>query len=170
MASDYFGIDLALRETGIARLTPLMTRPRPYTIRCPINMRGVERLGWWRETITKMLGHGPATVALEGYAHGRHNRAHQIGELGGIVRLALADSGATVHIVPPKIVKKLATGSGRARKEQVLAEAIRRLDYDGSSTDEADAMFLMEWLLHRYDHPLKTKLPKTHTNHIKKQA
>ena len=53
-------------------------------------------------------------------------------------------------VLAPKQLKLLACSNGNASKEAVLAAAIRQLDYDGDSTDEADALWLLEAALQRY--------------------
>jgi hypothetical protein len=44
-----------------------------------------------------------------------------------------------------------ATGKGNASKDEVLACAIRKLDYLGFSKDEADALFLLDMARAHYD-------------------
>ena len=58
-------------------------------------------------------------------------------------------------------LKTHATGKGGAGKPQVLAEAIRRLDYQGHNHNEADALWLADMgaRLHGYDRPA---LPAAH--------
>ena len=104
----------------------------------------------------------PKLVLIENYAFGKANKAHQLGELGGVVRLALHQSGVWWTEVAPKAIKKLATGSGNAKKEAVLAEAVRRLAYQGSSFDESDARWLLEAARIHYDVPGAAKLPQNH--------
>lgn len=86
----------------------------------------------------------PDLIVIEGYAHGAKNAAHQMGELGGVLRLAFMHAGIPYLDISPPTLKKFATGKGNAVKERVLAEAIRRLGYEGHSTDEADALWLRE--------------------------
>ena len=61
--------------------------------------------------------------------------------------------------IPPTTLKKFATGSGNADKPKMLAEAIRRLAYGGSSLDEADALWLLQMGLHYYGGEGKIELP-----------
>ena len=87
----------------------------------------------------------PDLVVVEGYAHGARNAAHKMGELGGIIRVALMHADVEYVDCSPSQLKKLATGKGNAGKEAVFAAAIRKLDYEGNSTDEADALWLRQW-------------------------
>jgi crossover junction endodeoxyribonuclease RuvC len=110
---------------------------------------GVPRLRWIRDRVLAR-SHGADVVVIEGYAFGRIEQAHHLGELGGVVRLALSDAGNVVAEVPPSSLKMFATGKGNAPKDLVLAEAIRKLGYSGHSKDEADAIWLREMALAHY--------------------
>lgn len=81
-------------------------------------------------------------VVLEGYAFSRPNQAHQIGELGGVIRVMLREQGVPWLAIPPAKLKKWATGKGNAQKDAMIATAIRGFDYGGTSNDEADAYLL----------------------------
>lgn len=171
-APGVLGLDLALTKCGIAR-------PDGTTRTWTTKLRDVERLYVIRHMVRAEIGLLVSTggsssirgtrrglpvvdvVALEGYAHGRTNQAHQIGEAGGIVRLDLWEHGIPYLLFPPTQVKKYATGRGNANKDEVLASAIRRLDYQGASNDEADALWLRALGLATLGHPV-VELPKSH--------
>ena len=153
-------LDLSLSCTGVA--TNYGGEPHVTSRKPPAGLRGVHRLRWWREWVTGATE--PADVVIiEGYAFARANQAHQIGELGGVIRLALDDAGKPWVALAPKWAKRLATGKGNAKKEAMLAEAIRRLGYQGASHDEADARWLLEAGLQHYGLPGAARLPKAHT-------
>ncbi len=162
----FIGLDLALRTTGLAYGTWNGTRAdgiKTRQLQCPDNLRGVKRLLWWRRELSKWtVKRHPVAVAMEGYAMGAKLRTHQSGELGGVAKVLFQDNNVSFRVVPPATLKKLATGRGNASKSEVLASAIRRLHYAGSSMDEADARWLLEWLLQTRLHPKRTKLPKDH--------
>lgn len=145
------GLDLSLTATGIA------TDTTTTTIK-PKSLAGPERLTWITE---RMLEHLPikVLVVLEGYAYGRNNQAHQLGELGGVIRTMLWNLHVPYVVVPPATLKKYATGKGNAGKEEVLAAAIRRLGYEGHDNNEADALWLRAMGCAAYGQPL-TDMPK----------
>ncbi len=152
-----FAGDLSLNATGYARGVTLGILKPPNT-----HARGMGRLQWIRDNVLR-LASGADLVLLEGYSYGSKGRAViNIAEMGGVVRLALFEAGLTVVELAPPTLKKLATGKGNAGKEMVLAEAIRRLGYEGSSNNESDAMWLREAARQHYDLPEKAQLPKTH--------
>ena len=120
-----------------------------------------ERLAWLRDAI---LAETMAAdlVVLEGYSYGSHNQSHQLGELGGVIRLALHEARRPFVTVAPTTRMAYATGKGQATKEACLAEAVRRFGYDGASTDEADAMTLLAMALDAYGRPEAIPMPQTH--------
>lgn len=142
MAPTVVGLDLSLTATGIAtdHAEVLATK-----------LKGAERLAWVRDEVYDRL-HAPKAdlVVLEGYAYARANQAHQVGELGGVIRLMLHEAGVPWVEVAPAALKKYATGHGNAGKGEVLAAAIRRLGYDGHDDNEADALWLREMGLDHY--------------------
>lgn len=94
-------------------------------------------------------------VVLEGYSFGSRGRAvYDIGELGGVVRWTLFDSGVPFVDVPPSSLKKYATGRGNSPKDAMIAAAIRRFGFPGSDNNEADAYLLWCMALHGYGFPV----------------
>lgn len=149
------GLDLSLTATGVAP-----HHGPPITIGS--DLRGAERLAELQRRIVAHI-RGVDLAVIEGYAYGRHNRAHQIGELGGIIRLACWHQRIPYVEVPPATLKKFATGKGNAGKDDMLVAAIRRLDYQGASHNEADALWLHQLALHGYRNPARHVLPKAQT-------
>jgi len=112
----------------------------------------------------------PATlVAIERYAYNaKGSSAYDLAEFGGILRKRLIFRGIQFVEVPPQAIKTYATGKGNASKTDVLLAAVRRLNYDGNSEDEADAL----WLWHLTQAAVRDPdlnhlgLPATHTRAI----
>lgn len=160
--------DLSLTETGVAYANGGF--PRQTTLVPPKGLKGMERLDWIRRQVL-LQAKDADHVLLEGYAFGSArgtSQMHSQGELGGVVRYALWRSLPTRYIdVPPATLKLFATGKGNARKEDVLAAAIRRLGYEGSNHNEADARWLLEIGFHLLDRPT-AQLPATHLKALEK--
>jgi Holliday junction resolvasome RuvABC endonuclease subunit len=142
------GLDLSLTASGVAL-------EHDETVTLTSKQKGVDRLRELRAAILCLCGdpmylshphHDPADlVVIEGYSFSsRNSHAHGLGELGGVIRLALADARIPYVDVPPASLKKYATGKGNASKGDVLVAAVKRLAYDGSSDNEADALWLRE--------------------------
>lgn len=70
----------------------------------------------------------PDFVGLEGYAFSQANRAHQLGEVGGMLRLVCASNHVPFRVHDPCSLKLFATGSGRAGKSDVVVSCQTRLD------------------------------------------
>lgn len=146
-------LDLSLTSTGVAC-------PHGDTMRWvpPKGITGMERLDWARGCLADTLAvHDTDVVVIEGYSFGtarQASHAHALGELGGTVRLMLWQTSVPYVDVPPASLKKYATGKGNAKKELVLVEAVKRLGYEGSSNDEADALWLRAMALDAYGEPV----------------
>lgn len=113
-----------------------------------------------------LYGAHPDLVVLEGYSYASGNKAHDVGELGGVVRLALFEAGIRYEVVAPKTLKTFACDNGNASKDDVLLAAVRRLGYEGKSKDEADALWLYALAMHALGFPL-ADVPKTHLRALK---
>lgn len=141
-------------------------------------LRGHERLSFiadWVFLHTRGVNDGNDNitpvdfVAIEGYAYARANQAHQIGELGGLVRHQLWAEGIPYIEVPPSSVKTYATGKGNAGKDDVLSAAHRRGGdlFTGTSNDEADAFWVWALAMDLAGEPVLT-LPQTHRRALDK--
>lgn len=88
----------------------------------------------------------PDVVLLENYAFDAKWGREALAELGGIVRETLwcryHGTGTKVFVVAPSTLKKWATGSGSAKKDQVLKAVYKRWGFDADTSDEADAYAL----------------------------
>lgn len=162
------GLDLSLTATGWA------TPEASGVYHPPRKMAGCERLAHLRDQIMNVRygpwgtisddGQGNVTtgllpvdlVVIEDYAYSRANQAHQIGELGGVIRLAFHEAQVPFVVAAPTARAKYATGKGTAGKSEVLAAAIRRLGYEGHDDNEADALWLRAMGLDALGHPLVT--------------
>jgi len=155
------GVDLSLRATGVAVASTATATSAVVECWKP-KERGTERLAWLRSQVERLVEqHRPDLVVLEAYAFSRHDAyAHELGEAGGVVRLALADADVPWCTVAPTSLKKYATGKGNASKEQVLVEAVRRLGYDGHDNNEADALWLAAMAVDHYGGPCH--VPQSH--------
>lgn len=154
------GLDLSLTATGVAT-------PSGPCLVTPGKRRGMERLQYIRERVLSLAG-GAELVVIEGYSyHSRSSRAHKLGELGGVVRLALWEEGIPYLDVPPSSLKRFATGSGNASKGLVLVEAVKRLGYPGADDNEADALWLREIGRHILGQDT-VPLPKAHLTALRK--
>jgi crossover junction endodeoxyribonuclease RuvC len=135
----YAGIDPSLTSTGISIFTDAVNLVEVKRIR-PKKLRGPARLAFIRDEVLSFLKKNKVKmVCLEGYAFGSKFAGPQLGELGGVLRLALYEEGIDFFILAPTGLKKYITGKGNASKDIVLKEVCKRWGFDTNSNDEADA-------------------------------
>jgi Holliday junction resolvasome RuvABC endonuclease subunit len=140
------GLDLSLVSTGMS---------------CPVHgvsvlsfkLDGPRRLVAIRDVV---LEHALCAdlAAIEGYSFGSHAaQSRAIGELGGVVRVALFEADYSYAEVPPKSLKKYVTDKGNAGKDEMLSATIRRWpEFTGTTNNESDAYGLMRMAHARYNH------------------
>lgn len=147
------GLDLSLTATGVAL-------PDATTLTLRSKLRGMERLADLRSII---LGLAASTelVVLEGYSYGSGHGAHQLGELGGTIRLALWDAAIPYIDIAPTQRAKYATGRGNAAKGLVVSEISARTGRTFPDDNQVDAWILRAMALDHYGHPC-IDVPQTH--------
>lgn len=131
------GIDASLTGTGVAVLEDGSLRTETIESK----KKGSERLIDIRSRVCR-ISLGADLVAIEGYAFAKPNQAHQIGELGGVLRVMLTELGIKWIEVAPSQVKKFATGKGNAKKEEIAVAIYKRWGREFPTNDEADAFVL----------------------------
>lgn len=113
--------------------------------------KGIERLIDIRNWFSMRLSEAGliSYVAMEGYAWGSDYNREVMGELGGVIKVALFEHLAAQEegvvpcvLVPPQSLKKFTTGKGGAKKEQMLLAVFKKWKVDAHSNDEADAYSL----------------------------
>lgn len=143
--ANILGIDPSLTATG----TCLQTEESIYPEEIIIPEKGPLRLIKIRESISGIINsYSPNLIILEGYAFGRINQAHQLGELGGVIRVLLYENGfkegRDLFIIPPTTLKKFVLGKGIGKKELILKEVYKRWNFDTDSNNIADAFALSQ--------------------------
>lgn len=109
---------------------------------------GVTRLTEIRDFLTAQItsslrGYKIADVAMEGYAFGSQ-MANMLGELGGMVKLAVYETlGIRPLIVPPTSLKKFVTGKGTGvQKNQMLLHTYKKWGVEFTDDNAADSYAL----------------------------
>jgi Holliday junction resolvasome RuvABC endonuclease subunit len=133
------GIDPSLTGTGIA----ILNDDNSYrTTTLSSNHMGAQRLIDLRSQVVSLLQSSPDMVILENYAFAAANQAHQVGEWGGVLRVALQESDIPWATVAPTQLKKFTCGTGNAPKSLMLQQVYKRWGVELQSDDEADAYSL----------------------------
>ncbi len=137
------GIDPSLTVTACCILQSLPHSGPLLERVIPGKLRGMERLDYIQNSIRDILNrYSCDLVCIEGYAYARPNQAHQMGELGGVLRLLLYRENVPYTEIAPPTLKKFATGKGNADKDQVMLQVYKRWGIECANNNEADAFVL----------------------------
>lgn len=147
----YLGIDQSYSGCAIVSYCPAtnIASEHVYDFSPSQAGAGPQRLGYvhniLREHFMYLRQQGTVRqVCFEGYAYGSKFRREELGELGGVMRLALVQTFPPhlLRAVAPNAVKKYVTGSGRADKDKMMLAVYMRWKHESSSHDAADAYAL----------------------------
>lgn len=159
------GLDLSLTATGIATIADSGTADTK-TVKTTSAAPMPDRIAHIAERVAETVG-GPNVLVVMEDCVLRSNAALGLAMLHGVVRDHLWQRGITPVLVAPATLKVYAAGKGNADKGAVIAEAVRRLGYPGSSDNEADALFLAHLGRDLLGCPL-VDLPQTHRRALAK--
>ena len=133
------GLDLSLTSTGYScdGTTGIIAS----------KLTGVERLIEISESIVNIANDSNIDVVLiEGYSFAsRSGQAFSIGEIGGVVRVALKKANKPWVQIPPTCRAKFATGRGNASKNEVISAISARTGIvwgNPGADDRCDAWIL----------------------------
>lgn len=148
------GLDLSLTSTGYCYRNPDQ-EITSGTIVCG-DLRGIERLSWLEEQLIQVCREADRDpdfslthAIVEGYSmgvkRGNPGRVFDLGEWGGVARMALWKQDVGILCAPPAQVKMFATGNGgsKIKKPEVRQGILDTWNYDIPNHDEADAFVLM---------------------------
>jgi len=160
------GLDPSLTGTGVALglslTSTISTKTTANTI--PARLARINRI------VTAVCQVLPerALVVIEGPSFGREQRglAHLRAGLWWSLVGELAAAGCSVVEVPPKTLKKFATGSGAASKADMRMAAFKRFGVDNPDDNQVDALWLREVGLHLLHDPDAIDLPKAQRDAI----
>lgn len=140
----YLGVDQSLTSTGVCVLEDNTHIPRYLTNIPTKKQRGGERLNTiFTEVLYAVKRWKPAVAAIEGYSFDSVNRAFDLGEAAGVVKLALHHGAVPVLIVAPTQVKKFA-GNASADKEAMMQLVAAKWRQEIEQDDMADAYVLAQ--------------------------
>jgi len=173
----YIGIDTSLSNTAIFVLgedgSPIKFK-NIFTKLCKLGKtkyKDFERLESIRNSVEGFIGdigNKSVFVFYEDYSFNSVNRSYAIGELGGVLKTCLYSIGCDITLVPPLVLKKFATGNGKASKELMIETAkyecsdIKNLSKKELSSDICDAYFLakMAWYTYAQKEVLRNEVYK----------
>jgi crossover junction endodeoxyribonuclease RuvC len=153
----YIGIDQSLTGTSICLYQDQQLEF--HNIK-PLYM-GVSRISEIYKVFCQILDEHEGQVAgaaIEGYAFSAKGAKFNLGELGGVLRLALYERKIITVEVPPTYLKKFFTGKGNAQKNLMIKEAFKKYDIDLNDDNDCDSFGLSLVAREYFEtevHPLK---------------
>lgn len=136
------GWDISLNHAGIVEFTDgvlsnfwYVTRKKSIYKRLGVNgylldiaksedphIESIVRLNVWRDLLDRHIDNTkPEYVGIEDYAYGKAMRAHQIGEIGGLARMACFNKGVMLRLHDPLSIKMFVTGNGLSKKDAMVS-------------------------------------------------
>jgi len=92
-----------------------------------LHERGCRRVAFWWDYLQRVLVDcEPEYVGIEDYAYGAGRNAHQIGEVGGLLRLLAWRRGVRLRLHDPSSLKMFVAHDGTADKREVAHFAKER--------------------------------------------
>lgn len=151
------GLDPSLAAFGVCEIH----RNKMTTYVLSPAAKGPERLLMFGEWFNAEFRSNWGAVAFEDYAFSRANQAHQLGELGGVLRTQLYISPVPeVYVVGPGQLKKYATGKGSGPKTGVMLALLKRWGIEVQDDNQADATTLALIAAQKLGYGID--LPKSH--------
>lgn len=138
------GLDLSLTSTGIS-INGAVSSIKSKN-------RGITRLKEIKDKIAKIAKNENIEIAsIEGYSYAsQYSQAHSIGELGGVVKVALRELNILIVTIPPTCRAKFATGKGNSGKIDVMSAITAKtgIIFTGADgNDKCDAWILEQMTL-----------------------
>lgn len=169
--SHVIALDLSLTATGVCWVPPHDIEPDPFTIRTSAgDDMGVRLACVVSKVMDIATDRDDATAAPVFIIEDLPTHARAAGKTGmvhGAIRLTLWQNRYQVITIPPASLKTWATGKGNAGKPEMLAEAIKRLGFDGHDDNEVDALWLWTLGAELLGDPV-IDLPQTHRRSLTK--
>lgn len=167
MAERIAGLDLSLRDTGVALVQPgavSVHRVRPG------KLTGHPRLKYLYTGVRELV-HGADRIVVEGPAYAQRNIQHTMGGCWWIILhvVWLDNPDAEIVVVRTQELKRYATGRVSADKDEVLAAVINRYGIlvPITNNNESDALVLAAMGAHEDGWPLAS-VPKGHAVALEK--
>lgn len=134
----FVGLDKSLTSTGICHIYPDGSIVQDEI---SVNGYGIARItAIGKRILAHISPLNNPFVCMEGYAFDRMNRSHELGELGGIIKLFLDTRKIPWLEVPPTTLKKFVTGKGNTKKNLMPMHVIKRFGFEPVGGDAADAI------------------------------
>lgn len=142
------GIDQSLTKTGVIIMNSSGQIIFEKLV-TPKKLKGVERLQFIRNEVMQVLRIYQVTVvAIENYSFGSKGRSlFNLGEIGGVLRLAFYDNKIKFFEVSPASLKSFISENGGADKEMMRKAVLKKYKLDIVEDNICDAFSLARMCL-----------------------
>jgi len=143
------GIDLSLTRSGFVILDKSSKKILHQEFLNTKEMRGMQRILFIKKRILQKLEQFKVSeVILEGYSFGSKGRSIvSLGELGGVIRVALFENNYKYIDCSPNSLKAYTTGKGNADKDQMRQAVLIKYGIDFEDDNVCDAFSLAMMLI-----------------------
>ena len=151
MSALIVGLDISLNGTGFCRSDGASGVLHPPKFKGDY-ITGMPRLRWVLDSIWNVT-EGAELVVIESFLFSAKGASFaDLTGLGTLVRFTMWENNRQYVDVNPGTLKVFATGSGAAKKPDMLAAAIKKLGWSGSNDDNViDSRWLLEMALSHYE-------------------
>jgi len=136
------GIDASLTGTGV--FETVKGSNQGYTALFSSDQKGMSRVSEISRNLRAFVldRSGLELTILEDYAFAKGDRAHQLGELGGMIRMMFWSDRLNATLISPSAVKKFLTGRGNTKKALLGKELYKKYGIDLDDDNEVDAAII----------------------------
>ena len=138
------GIDLSLTGTGLVVLDHQGNTVHRQVLGTKASLDMMERCSIIAGRVLELIDmHEPDAICIEDYAVGKFGGSAIAGiSVGAIVRYFFRQKGIDYWLVNAGTLKAFATGTGAAKKEQVMMACYKKWKFEAIDNNEADAYVL----------------------------
>jgi len=148
-----WGLDPSLSGTGITILSKdgrdLYEKEYAGDVSCLTTdpkAKRYARMDYIQQQVSaKLASHQPLLLVMEDYAYGAKLRRELLGEVGGVIRMALWQHNVPVILAAPLQLKKFLTGKGggsSGSKSAIMMEVLDKYGVKTENDNEADSYVL----------------------------
>lgn len=164
----FVGVDSAYRNVGLVITNESGVLLERYHLVNKANNDPAGFVHWAKEAANILYAHD--VVGLEGLSFGSIGRGHVLAGVYAIWQMAAVEGCQLLVVIPPLRAKQWATGSGKAKKPEMIKWAKDSTgDTEKWSEHEADALALSYIARATYNHLKGLPVPGSQLNPVQEQ-
>ena len=149
---NFVGLDLSLTSSGLVILAEDCSILSQKLISSPTKESIEYRISYIASQIfSEIKQYEPHIICIEGLSFSSSGRAGlDLAGLNFYIRICLFNESEKFYVIPPTVLKKFVTGSGKAKKELMLLKVYKKFGVEFGSSDLADAYCLAKYGIDNY--------------------